>query len=69
LLRNMTPPIIPNVSGPGDTSNFRTIKESLDSQKSSGSDRVPPNEEMDLGLADRLHSNPFADFESVSINY
>ena len=69
LLRNMTPPIIPNVSGPSDTSNFRNIKESLESKKSSGSDQSPPSEEMDLGMASRSYANPFADFESVSINY
>ena len=27
VLLNQTPPIIPNISGPFDTSNFRTVKD------------------------------------------
>jgi hypothetical protein len=55
LLRNQTPPIIPHISNPVDTSNFRTIKDrdSLDFSRET--------------LYDEIDGNLFAGFESVSL--
>jgi hypothetical protein len=56
LLRNTTPPIIPAISGPYDTVNFRELEDTTN---------------FDLGkelLIDGSDdANPFKDFESVSI--
>ncbi|KAI8902179.1 kinase-like domain-containing protein [Globomyces pollinis-pini] len=58
LLRNQTPPIVPQLSGPLDTSRFRKIRSS--SELDIGNDTV---------LEDNCEStNPFFGFESVSIH-
>jgi protein-serine/threonine kinase len=55
LLRNQTPPIIPQISNPMDTCNFRTVRESvsLDFSKET--------------LYEEAAGNPFHGFESVTL--
>ncbi len=55
LLRNQTPPIIPQVSNPMDTCNFRTVRDSLSLDFSKET------------LHEETEGNPFHGFESVTL--
>jgi hypothetical protein len=67
LLRHSTPPLVPVVNGPGDTSNFRLIRDSHESEEIQS-----PVDDDDIPL-DVLKAssspNPFAGFESVTIHH
>jgi len=52
LIRNMTPPIIPQISNPTDTSNFRNLHEKEEDEKESEFKEDP--------------SSPFKDFTPIS---
>jgi protein-serine/threonine kinase len=55
LLRNQKPPIIPKISNPIDTCNFRTVRESLSLDFSKET------------LYEEAEGNPFHGFESVTL--
>ncbi|KAI8803407.1 kinase-like domain-containing protein [Cladochytrium replicatum] len=69
LLRNSSPPIVPNLKSAMDTSNFREIEESLDLDLDT--DEVVGGANGDLGASGMggVSSNPFIGFESVTLHH
>ncbi|ORX57733.1 Pkinase-domain-containing protein [Piromyces finnis] len=58
LLRNIKPPIIPNIKTSFDTSNFRNITENISFDI-----------ENDKSLSETTFDDPFKDFNSVTLHY
>lgn len=69
LLRHSTPPIIPIVNGPGDTSNFRLMRDSTESDNGEKPKSEEDDDDVPLDLLKSSSKDPFAGFESVSIQH
>jgi protein-serine/threonine kinase len=69
LLRHSTPPIIPVVNGPGDTSNFRVMRDSTESEAGGKQKSEDGDDNVPLDVLKASSKDPFAGFESVSIHH